>query len=301
LETLEHANVIGVGSLNTRYNSLCYHDGDRQCDFSVQTEHCDFCRENSFDCGQKLIVRAASRDHCTTTVKADASVALDLPIATPYRVSTIKRILRTWSKREKPSSGIFWEGREVSFAEIEGRYNINWKYPLGRGTYGQVYEVHHLENPLLTILGRCKAEFKGLPMSHFPAENKTFAVKVINDSPDTKSELLAIRSISRDRPRNDHVIAVYDFWLQVNEKQHFSRTFIQMERCQGTLEEYLAETRDAGENIEPFELADIMSHVLSGLAHCHKNGVCHRDLKLSNSIHQSVIHLITSFVQRQAV
>jgi serine/threonine protein kinase len=62
-----------------------------------------------------------------------------------------------------------------------------------------------------------------------------------------------------------------------------------MERCEGTLAEYLAHMREQGKEIEGPELVEIMIQILSGLSHCHDRGVCHRDLKLSNSTH-SVIH-----------
>lgn len=107
---------------------------------------------------------------------------------------------------------------------------------------------------------------------------------MISDSPDTKTELLAIRSISQKHPHNAHVILVHDFWLQINQRQHFSRTFIQIERCEGNLEEYLTEVRNSNQNIEPLELADIMNQILNDLSHCHKNDIYHRDLKLSNNL-----------------
>ena len=56
-----------------------------------------------------------------------------------------------------------------------------------------------------------------------------------------------------------------------------------MELCDDTLERYLGRLRGANENVSTAELVDIMVQVLSGLGHCHDCGVCHRDLKLSNS------------------
>jgi serine/threonine protein kinase len=42
--------------------------------------------------------------------------------------------------------------------------------------------------------------------------------------------------------------------------------------------------REEKRDIRPIQLLDIMVQVLSGLRHCHDRNVCHRDLKLSNSI-----------------
>ena len=106
---------------------------------------------------------------------------------------------------------------------------------------------------------------------------------MVNDSADTKSELFAIRSLSRQKPQNPHVIRVFEFWFHRNEEEGILRTFILMELCDGNLEEYVTSLRDADKEIEPLEIIDIMLQVLSGLCHCHEAEICHRDLKLSNS------------------
>src|SRR6266496_2452147 len=104
----------------------------------------------------------------------------------------------------------------------------------------------------------------------------------MNDSADTKSELFAIRSVSRQKPHNPHVIQVFEFWFHRNEEEGIFRTFILMELCDGTLEEYVTSLRDNNKDIEPLEIIDIMLQVLSGLWRCHEAGICHRDLKVSN-------------------
>jgi serine/threonine protein kinase len=111
-----------------------------------------------------------------------------------------------------------------------------------------------------------------------------FAFKVINDAPEIKGELDVIQSVARTEPRNAHIIRVDDFWNEISEEEGTSRTYIKMERCDGTLAEYLVCIREKGEEIQPEELIEIMLHILSGLKHCHDRKVCHRDLKLTNSI-----------------
>jgi serine/threonine protein kinase len=107
---------------------------------------------------------------------------------------------------------------------------------------------------------------------------------VVRDDPDVKTELIAVQAVCRSQPPNPHVIRVHDFWFQNNKEEHYSRTFIQMERCNGTLEQYLDDLYDKKASLEPLELTEIMIQILTGLCHCHVQGFCHRDIKLSNSI-----------------
>jgi serine/threonine protein kinase len=111
-----------------------------------------------------------------------------------------------------------------------------------------------------------------------------YALKVVRDDPDVKTEIVAIQAICRSDPPNPHVIRVHDFWFQDNDIECTSRTFIQMEICDGTLEEYLKERESRCEPLEPLEISEIMIQILTGLQHCHVQGFCHRDLKLPNSI-----------------
>jgi serine/threonine protein kinase len=101
----------------------------------------------------------------------------------------------------------------------------------------------------------------------------------MNDSTDTNTELQAIQTVSLSEPRHAHVIRVYDFWVQ---RGSMTRTFIKMERCQGTLEDYISELMRENRYIDPLHLLQIMIHISSGLRHCHDFGVLHRDLKPSN-------------------
>jgi len=43
-----------------------------------------------------------------------------------------------------------WDGQEVESSLIKGRYDINWKFPLGHGTtYGRVLEVSNPNRVLI--------------------------------------------------------------------------------------------------------------------------------------------------------
>lgn len=57
-----------------------------------------------------------------------------------------------------------------------------------------------------------------------------------------------------------------------------------MPLCKGTLEQYLAFLKQREITMTRLEVAEIMIHILTGLYHCHVQGYCHRDLKLSNGI-----------------
>jgi hypothetical protein len=43
--------------------------------------------------------------------------------------------------KTNPVDGITWHAQEIPYVEIQRRFDINWKTPLGCGTYGQVVEV----------------------------------------------------------------------------------------------------------------------------------------------------------------
>lgn len=115
-------------------------------------------------------------------------------------------------------------------------------------------------------------------------------MKVINDSPDTKTELHAIHRVSRSDPLCPHVIRVYDFWFHNDLENGISRTFIKMEKCNGTLEQYLVYRNEIGAEIQPLELTEIMIEILDGLCHCHDHRLCHRDLKTHNSTTLTSLH-----------
>jgi serine/threonine protein kinase len=113
---------------------------------------------------------------------------------------------------------------------------------------------------------------------------------------DTRSEPIALQTVTGDEPLNAHIIRVYDIWFHRNAEEHVSRTFIKMQKCEGTLAEHLNRMSKAGLWIEPLELTEIMIQILSGLCHCHKHGICHRDLKLSNGLFRSLSDVNCSIV-----
>ena len=105
-----------------------------------------------------------------------------------------------------------------------------------------------------------------------------------SENEETKAELPAIEAICMSDRRNAHIIRVHGFWFQRDAAQQISRTYIQMEKCDGTLGDYLLSLTQKGLLIEPFEMTEIMIQLLGGLYHCHVQGFTHRDLKLKNGI-----------------
>jgi calcium-dependent protein kinase len=115
-----------------------------------------------------------------------------------------------------------------------------------------------------------------------------YALKVVIDSPDNKMELLAIQLIASASTSSPHVVEIYDYWFNTNAEEHIYRSFILMELCDGTLESYLTQIRESNGYLTSKELLVIMAQTLSGLNHCHEQGICHRDLKMSNGTLVSV-------------
>jgi len=116
------------------------------------------------------------------------------------------------------------------------------------------------------------------------ANEQEYAVKILYNLSDTKFELLALRTVTEDDNPNAHVIAVYDSWFHVNRREHSKRTMVKMQLCEGTLKDYLADLAKSERMTTPLEIVEIMFQILSGLDYVHKKCICHRDLKLSNSI-----------------
>jgi len=76
-----------------------------------------------------------------------------------------------------------------------------------------------------------------------------------------------------------------------------SRTFIKLQRCEGTLGDYLAKLEDSGSSMEALLFVEIMIQILHGVCHCQERKVVHRDLKESNSTSQLIIYsLLALFV-----
>ena len=107
---------------------------------------------------------------------------------------------------------------------------------------------------------------------------------MIHDSQETENELPAVRAVAMSEPHSPHIIRVDGFLFQNNRQEGVSRTFIKMQLCNGTLAEYLSEKLKRGQPMEPIEIVEVMLQLLAGLNYCHERGLCHRDLKLTNSI-----------------
>ena len=113
---------------------------------------------------------------------------------------------------------------------------------------------------------------------------------------DIATELISLKTVTKESPQNHHIIHVFDSWYHNNPVEHVTRTYVKMQLCDGTLKQYLDGLRNSDSSIEPLEIAEIMIHILSGLSYCHEKGICHRDLSLTNSTTQALSKLIISYV-----
>ena len=117
-------------------------------------------------------------------------------------------------------------------------------------------------------------------MSHF----QVFAFKILNNTDRSiPSEVDALQKITMSNPSNEHIVDALDYWFNMDDELVIFRTIIKLQRCDGTLREYLDDLKARGLSMDPLNLTEIMIHILSGLCHCHKRQVCHRDVKESNS------------------
>jgi len=92
------------------------------------------------------------------------------------------------------ASAAGWEGFVVTSNSTTSRYDINWRNPLGCGTFGRVFETVE------------KSTHEKLTVTTDKAE-----ICAINDPPEHKGELDVIQSVARTPPLNSHIINVYDF------------------------------------------------------------------------------------------
>lgn len=93
-----------------------------------------------------------------------------------------------------------------------------------------------------------------------------------------------LKELAKPSCPSQHIVHAFDHWFSTDQRRLTSRTFIKLQRCGETLENYLSRLQDTGSVMEALNLVEIMIQILSGVCHCHELKVGHRDLKESNSI-----------------
>lgn len=117
---------------------------------------------------------------------------------------------------------------------------------LGHGNFSDVYQCKHVRDGL------------------------QYAVKILrgeaSDSSKVLREVWALSALTA----HENVIRYYGCWMEDG------KLYIQTEFCEeGNLEAKLL----AGHSYAEAELVDMLRQVLSGVAHIHKAGLCHLDIK----------------------
>jgi len=100
-------------------------------------------------------------------------------------------------------------------------------------------------------------------------------------------EITALQEVSKSGPPSEHIVRALDYWRYMDKRLLISRTLIKLERCDETLEDYLSNLQRCKKSVGARDLIEIMSQILSGVAHCHARKVVHRDLKEKNSMPSS--------------
>lgn len=144
-------------------------------------------------------------------------------------------------------------GRSRYMQDFEERSKI------GAGNFSEVYECQHR------------------------MDGMTYAVKVLKEElsaprlTKVMSEVFALAAL----PAHDNLIRYYGCWTENN------RLYIQTELCEaGNLESKLKGQHRFTEE----QLCDVLRQVLAGLAHIHKGGLCHLDIKPENILITYVKH-----------
>jgi serine/threonine protein kinase len=117
-----------------------------------------------------------------------------------------------------------------------------------------------------------------------------YACKVIRQSrgsafPDinAQNEILGIISSGH----HPNIVDVIDTWLERNS--YFTTFYIQMELCEGDLNDFLQRRYSHGNQLSPNEIWDTFRQIMSGVEYIHLQDIVHGDLKPKNSITFSAI------------
>ena len=179
-------------------------------------------------------------------------------------VSFTASLVRTASSRSVRSS----EKLRAVPKNLSNRFLVG--NVIGRGSYAKVrdaYDIHYGTVVAVKI-------FKWVHLRRVPGGDVSL-----------RRELTALRRV----PRHPHVVSLVDFWRDpVQGKSYVALDYMP---C-GTLEDLLVAARGA-----PLPLAQarcLFRGLVAGLAHMHRCGVYHRDIKPDNLMLRSSTHLCVS-------
>jgi serine/threonine protein kinase len=161
--------------------------------------------------------------------------------------------------------------REAAAGAFHDKYSLGSK--IGRGGFAQVHVATKMRS------GRSWSKGSNRSWSSMPEPE--IAVKILSLMEEDGPEEIDEKCVARAQKEADHwtligshpnCVRLYELYFD----DHFC--YMVMEKCSSVLVQGLDSMKDLTEK----NLARMICQVLSGLAHCHKRRIVHRDIKFAN-------------------
>ncbi|KAI9289278.1 kinase-like domain-containing protein, partial [Umbelopsis sp. AD052] len=133
---------------------------------------------------------------------------------------------------------------------------------IGNGSFGSVHRAQH------------------------KIDNRIVAVKIMKRKFNSISECVSLREfkVLKQLSAHPNIVQLYDSYLSPNKEFYFVMEYING----GNMYQLIKCRRDAETEFARWEIRSIVYQILSGLAHVHKLGIFHRDMKPENILIDNV-------------